>query len=1527
MLFSSVGFMKVDAQISIMLPKTKEPEDVTITFTSSEKKFKPTTSSDKGSYPMMGKTEPKVSQDGATATYIFKTKTDAPTLLEIAKGFPDAASNSWGEITLTLNGKVSSFGVTANPTKNEKNVLNYITSLSFTNNGVLEQLVLAQGRAHETTGLPNLKELSCSGNKLIWIPAKPTNMEASKYNIGTQILDVTLSGSTTNSKEGVSFSVSNLQVSGVSGKVFSSLEGYNITNAKDKDGNAVTVKKVADDKFVFTKGDIFFDGELTFDVEVTDTNYPGVVISGVKTTIAAPTFTLKADNLKFDSKQGTINSDKPFNGSQTVKKGDKIVLTPAPEDGYEFDKFTSYKGVSEPTLDGNAYTFIVLGDVDPVIEAAFKAKGAKVTYNTPDAAQGTLRVTKAENNELVASGNTVPVGTKLLITAKAKDGYKVANVSFKKADKSTDVSATPGTDTDTEKTWAYEVSIDGLDVQAAFNGLSYSLKNASNTKGITITDAKGTSYSWDSGKSAWEIPVNTELIFTCDPEDSKVVSSVVINSKSYEVTQMQDGKFTWKGFVMPNEKSSMTVTLSELKSIAVSLVKNEFAYNGQEQKVDFSVDKNVDKTSFKVEYKVKNVVGDQTYTEKAFANVGEYTARITRPADGVYAACQEEISYAIVKAQLIVEAPTVTVDKDGKFVFTGGKAYYINGDTKVELTGGKFVAISSSSSSEIEKPEQNDGGKVKVKYRLPETVLETNFEVPTSTEVIYDSEVATATIQAVGVYKDALTFKNGNLVLPSSSKVAQGTKVTFDYEKVDGVSDGNKLTYAVYQANANGEKLSGATDLKSTGYTIQETDKEETLYFLLEVEDERGKLNLSAAAVSSIKKGFIYGTPWNLKLSADSDKELYFVDEENNKVSETKAYENISITYYKNGVKIAEVVDAGDYQVEISRPACDKYTEFKSEKISFTVSPAEIPVGTVVASSATAVGLGQPLSTSKITGVSDIAGKFVWNEDETVILTAGGQHKVKFVPESNNYKAKELGVLPVNVSTQPLLTVDCDSEQGRVEIKDTENNYYYDGDLIITDESKPATKAIKAKTLTITAVPADGFVFESFTFIKGGVESTVKTNPCTQSVSGASLDVKANFKEKSAETVYHTISFSSLNVAGVVFNNVSTSNKVKEGDSFNFSMSAHPSDYSRIVVKDNKGKSYSVTSLGACTIDNVQEDLQLTVSLSNPTKYNVTLPAEYKDSEGNLMGTANFSGNTYYGGTITLTAVPKEGYKFVGWLNAGTTSTATTVQVTVTSNMTISARFESDGTIDPNTECIIRTPYDENVPGVHINKQGINVVKIGSNFEFSVAAYEADLARVKVTVDGAELKPTTGNKYVISKVKKNTEVKVTLDNPTRIKVVIEKETKNAKGYVMGHVDVDVVDFGTYYPDSTCYYNTKLRLAAYPESGVEFKNWSDVTSNTDLIREITVTDNVTIKPVFEGTPTGIEDIMAASIATGKGCVWVRGIANADVTIVSMAGRVQARQRISGDTRIDVPAGIYVVVLESGSDVKRVKVIVK
>ena len=1510
MLFSSVGFMKVDAQISITLPKTEKAEDVTITFTSSTGKFSTT------SYPVIGDDlTPTV--NNTTATYKLKTKAQESSYT-LKTDIPNSDPKVWGNITLTLNGKVSKFKVSNEKTNN---LQSSIISLSFTNNEELSELVLGGAtNAYTTDGLPNLKELSCSGNKLIWIPVKPTNMEASKYNIGTQILDATLTGKTSNSKDGVEFSISDL-------KVFSSLKGYNITNAKDKDGNAVTVKKVADNKFVFTKGDIFFDGDVTFDVEVTDTNYPGVIISGVKTTISAPKFTLKKDNLKFDSKQGSINSNNPFDGTQTVGKGDKIILTPAPEDGYEFDKFTSYKGVSEPTLDGNAYTFTVLGDVDPVIEAAFKAKGATVTYNTPDAAQGTLRVTKAENNELVASGNTVPVGTKLLITAKAKDGYNVGKVSFTKADKSTGIPSIEGTvtGTDTEKTWTYEkVTIEGLDVQAAFTALSKKLTITGAVNLTSIKDTEDGSYSISG--SEYSIPVGKELVIVMTPSSSAadVINYAIFNSEKYDVVKKQDGSYELKGIVMPNQDSKLVFETSTLQSITVTPAWTdnvELPYTGTKQEVTFTFDKNVEANSFVVEYK-KASDDDKAYTTEAFKEVGEYKIRITRPADDKYNKAEKEVSYKIVQADLIVEAPTVNVDKDGNISFTNGKAYFMNGDQKVDVAG-KFVALASGGTTEITniKDNDNDKGQLKVTYKVTDASVAANLNKVENFFLQYGEELATAKIQAVGEHKGDLTFtmnsvsNNQPMVLPDGSSVAVGTEVKFKITKTAGITE--DLKYKVYQANANGEKLN---ENSITEYTITKDDKE--LYFLLEVEDKRTELALSDQAKKYIQDGkFEYkaGTKVVFTFEKNSSEGLYFVDKDGKEIEDVNLYkpEFLSVTYWKkNGGQVAEAIDAGDYQVKIARKASQSYKEFEEVTLDFTINPADIPAGIAVpAPKASMIGKGQTLGTSKLSGNADIAGEYRWDAGNNVIVNATKLFSVTFYPEDKNYKPKQIEQqVEVKVSDKPILTITCDETKGTVKVYDGDRKYYYDGD------------AIDVSQLTFEATPKEGYAFESYSVIHGGTPSTEKAALFATTPSG-SIDVTVNFKEKSAETVYHTISFSSLNVAGVAFNNVSITNKVKEGDSFNFSMSAHPSDYSRIVVKDNKGKSYAVTSLGACTIDNVQEDLQLTVSLSNPTKYNVTLPAEYKDSEGNLMGTANFSGNTYYGGTITLTAVPKEGYKFVGWLNAGTTSTATTVQVTVTSNMTISARFESDGTIDPNTECIVRTPYDADLTGVSINKQGVNVVKIGSDFEFTVAAYKDDLARVKVTVDGAELKPTTGNKYVISKVKKNTEVKVTLDNPTRIKVVIEKETKNAKGYVMGHVDVDVVDFGTYYPDSTCYYNTKLRLAAYPESGVEFKNWSDVTSNTDLIREITVTDNVTIKPVFEGTPTGIEDIMAASIATGKGCVWVRGIANADVTIVSIAGRVQARQRISGDTRIDVPAGIYVVVLESGSDVKRVKVIVK
>ena len=432
MLFSSVGFMKVDAQISITLPQTKTAEDVTITFTSSTKKFTSPTS-ENPSYPVMGEAKPTVSKDGATATYKFKTKTDAPTSLEIAKGFPEAASNSWGEITLTLNGKVSSFGVTANPTKNEKNVLNYITSLSFTNNGELKELVLAKGQAHETTGLPNLKELSCSGNKLTWIPKKTAAM--TKYDVGTQtpenITGLSVIPVDNNSKNGVTLGIYTLS-SNKNSTLFNSLAdlyAFSIANAKDKDGKDVTTALVGVNKAVysFKQGDIFFDGDVTFDVKVTDANYPDVVIKGVKTSIDKPSFAVKAE--VNDEKMGKVTTTATANKAE---KGASITFTFAPKTGYSFKEVekSCVKGltfIEKKEYEGGnvAYTYAVKGNEDVSLKGIFEAQGVKVSFNEPEG--GMFRITD-EKGALIANGSNVPVGSKLKVVAIPREGYSFESV-------------------------------------------------------------------------------------------------------------------------------------------------------------------------------------------------------------------------------------------------------------------------------------------------------------------------------------------------------------------------------------------------------------------------------------------------------------------------------------------------------------------------------------------------------------------------------------------------------------------------------------------------------------------------------------------------------------------------------------------------------------------------------------------------------------------------------------------------------------------------------------------------------------------------------------------------------------------------------------------------------------------------------------------------------------------------------------------------------------------------------------------
>ena len=68
------------------------------------------------------------------------------------------------------------------------------------------------------------------------------------------------------------------------------------------------------------------------------------------------------------------------------------------------------------------------------------------------------------------------------------------------------------------------------------------------------------------------------------------------------------------------------------------------------------------------------------------------------------------------------------------------------------------------------------------------------------------------------------------------------------------------------------------------------------------------------------------------------------------------------------------------------------------------------------------------------------------------------------------------------------------------------------------------------------------------------------------------------------------------------------------------------------------------------------------------------------------------------------------------------------------------------------------------------------------------------------------------------------------------------------------------------------------------------------------------------------------VESAEVIGGDDCIIIRGVADARVMIVSMDGRSQ-QQMVNGDTRINVRAGVYGVILEQGKAVIRQKIVVR
>ena len=1329
MLLTSAGFMKADDSQSIRISIPKG--EVTIKLTSDNFEF---TLND---YPQIlldekevVPTTPTSTGKGSTVIWTIKQDKEEPVTYDL-----QVAAHDWGNISLELDGNVSEFIV--QQMVDNAPLQSLIKSLAFKNNTELTTLTLYPGNGWSTLGLPKLESLTFPATKLKWIPAKPIYPEGQKELVYTITSSAeTLVALTEGSARSYKLNQTDWESNSFVQKDAIKPGDLTITNLRDIDGKVLTDISAQKDQvdgswsFIKASGDqkypsIYMDGNYMVDLKVSADHktYPGLVMANVKLSLLPVTFTL---GILSDTEKGKYHLS--LTDQQNVKRGDELVITPLPNDGFVFAGYVDVVGLEKvsslPTDPKESSRFRVVGNTDPSLKLDFSNGDAKVVYesNNSNGSITVYRGTEYDGADKINSGDVVEVNSDVTIEVKPNEYSSAAVQSVTVNGK--DVYDPTKLSSDGSFRYTCKVPADGLKILASFTNGNHklTLKSISSSdvwEKVEVIGNNGIKYYPKSGSDPVEVADGERLTINIQLKYPKSynLSSVLLNSKELPVLKTGEGSYLVKDVFMPNTDATLVVGAKALATIPAVVLKSDVLYyTGEAQNISFSTQPS-GLSGIKVTY--LNSEG----LECSPINVGKYTAQLYRPADDLYREFEQNVQFEIKPASLyITKLPTIIKKENGDFeIGNDGKVQYAVGNGfSTELVEGTFGF--------------NDAKDGKCGTLTFSPDASDNYSTKQLTAVVFygdaaDKIIPVEIISSENVGNATLLVKNRDAVVDAS--VVEGTILTFGVLNQDPVS-GSKLNYTAQLVNEAGEIL--VRDLiTSSGINMPNLDK----YIVkFDVKDDREELMLSSPVS---KKEVVYNEnvqtfPLNLVYNSLNKKPNNTIDGDKN---------HWTIKYFlEDGTQITSPVNVGNYTVKVSRVATQSYLAFETE-CEFEIKAADIPVERIPRPIATAVTKGSTLVNSSLIGEALIAGEYQFDvsaSEMSVPLYEDKNVAVKFCPADHNYNEVKLTeVVKVKVTDRAVLTFGY-SPNGWISVKDAANTYYYSGDPVIS-----GTK--------LTVIPTPN---EDCYLVSVKVNGTSLSSPYTFEFKDEPVYIEAVFEKKKEEIV-------------------------------------------------------------------------------DP--------------------------NSRY--TVNVTKVLR---------------------------------------------------------GAVIDKPGANSVKRGESFSFSVATLAADASKVVVKVDGVTIKPVSG-KYTITNITENKEVSVTLANPTPIKVTVPTEYKNKGGYLMGRVKISGPSDGKYY------YNDQITLVAFPESGVHFDGWTGDLTGLTQIKEVVLTKDLTAGAKFSGTPTGIEDIMAASIATGKGCVWVRGIANADVTIVSIAGRVQAQERISGDTRIDVPAGIYVVVLESGSDVKRVKVIVK
>ena len=203
-------------------------------------------------------------------------------------------------------------------------------------------------------------------------------------------------------------------------------------------------------------------------------------------------------------------------------------------------------------------------------------------------------------------------------------------------------------------------------------------------------------------------------------------------------------------------------------------------------------------------------------------------------------------------------------------------------------------------------------------------------------------------------------------------------------------------------------------------------------------------------------------------------------------------------------------------------------------------------------------------------------------------------------------------------------------------------------------------------------------------------------------------------------------------------------------------------------------------------------------------------------SEG---GSVSTTGGTYEGGTkLSITATASEGYEFTGW--TGSTETSNVINITLNTNITITANFE-----------LIEVVETQFTATIIAGTGGIVSTSGGTLNEGAVISITA------TATDGYEFIGWTGSEETSNVISITLSADITLTANFQL---ITQFTATIIAGTGGTVST---------PGGTLNENTILSITATPDDGYEFVGWtgSEVTSN---VISITLNADITLTANFQ-----------------------------------------------------------------------------